>query len=494
MNVRANMAFDENSMYVQPVSSTSPTNSYVIPDAQVIDQTTADAFTGTFSGQLLTCPDDCVEGLTEMIQSAESEILLSLQYLDLDWKWGWGENPLISALQQAASDGVSIRLIINGAYLDEDIQDVVDRINNDWNITNGWDASAIIMSEDDDVMKLHNKGAIVDGESVLISSINWGDSAMVRNREMGLIITSTEVAAPFVASWYADWNRLDNVTDTDNDGMPDIFEVNNGLNRTISMHGGVLEADMDNDKDGLSNLDEYTLGGHPLNADTDGDCILDAVEVSWAQATALNPNVEDVSPSDAINLADADGDGVNESEALGCDLGGIEPVDPNDNQSNETSVDDDQDGVLNTDDDCPETPANTPTDVSGCSSDQRNQKAGDSSGAAEEGLGETFMLLLMLGGLLLLIGAVYGIVQSRKETEARKDWVTDQHIDDVVGTDAQWEQPVLDGRHDQVESPLASELDRFPGWDETMLQQYLDLGWTLDQLEEYYQQQVAEQG
>ena len=493
-NVRANMAFDESSMYVQPVSSTSPTNSYVIPDAQVIDQSTADAFTGTFSGQLLTCPDDCVEGLTEMIQSAESEILLSLQYLDLDWKWGWGENPLISALQQAASDGVSIRLIINGAYLDEDIQDVVDRINNDWNITNGWDASAIIMSEDDDVMKLHNKGAIVDGESVLISSINWGDSAMVRNREMGLIITSTEVAAPFVASWYADWNRLDNVTDTDNDGMPDIFEVNNGLNRTISTHGGELEADMDNDNDGLSNLDEYTLGGHPLNADTDGDCILDAVEVSWAQATALNPNVEDVSPSDAINLADADGDGVNESEALGCDLGGIEPVDPNDNQSNETSVDDDQDGVLNTDDDCPDTPANTPTDVSGCSSDQRNQKAGDSSGAAEEGLGETFMLLLMLGGLLLLIGAVYGIVQSRKETEARKDWVTDQHIDDVVGTDAQWEQPVLDGRQDEVESPLASELDRFPGWDETMLQQYLDLGWTLDQLEEYYQQQVAEQG
>ena len=493
-NVRSNMAFDENSMYVQPVSSTPPTNSYVIPDAQVIDQTTADAFTGTFSGQLLTCPDDCVEGLTEMIQSAESEILLSLQYLDLDWKWGWGENPLISALQQAASDGVSIRLIINGAYLDEDIQDVVDRINNDWNITNGWDASAIIMSEDDDVMKLHNKGAIVDGESVLISSINWGDSAMVRNREMGLIITSSEVAAPFATSWYADWNRLDNVTDTDNDGLPDIFEVNKGLNRTISMHGGVLEADMDNDNDGLSNLDEYTLGGHPLNADTDGDCILDAVEVSWAQATALDQNVEDVSPSDAINLADADGDGVNESEALGCDLGGIEPVDMNDNQSNETSVDDDQDGVLNADDDCPDTPANTPTDVSGCSSDQRNQKAGDSSGSAEEGLGETFMLLLMLGGLLLLIGAVYGIVQSRKETEARKDWVTDQHIDDVVGTDAQWEQPVLDGRQDEVEAPLATELDRFPGWDEAMLQQYLDLGWTLDQLEEYYQQQVAEQG
>ena len=494
-NVRANMAFDESSMFVQPVSSTPPTNSYVIPEATEIDQDTAESLSGTFSGRLLTCPDDCVEGLTEMIQSADDEILLSLQYLDLDWKWGWGENPLISALQQAASDGVSIRLIINGAYLDEDIQDVVDRINNDWNISNGWDVSAVIMSEGDAVMKLHNKGAIVDGESVLISSINWGDSAMVRNREMGLIITSSEVAAPFIESWYADWNRLDNVTDTDNDGMPDIFEVNFGLNRTVSTHNGVLEGDADNDNDGLSNMDEFMLGGNPLNSDTDGDCILDAVEVTWAQSTALDSAIQDVSPSDAINLADADGDGIDEATALGCDLGGIEPIDPSDNQSENSSIDSDEDGVLNSDDDCPDTAPNTPTDVSGCSSEQRNEKAGKASGEAEEGFGETFMLLLMIGGLLLLVGAVYGIVQSRKESEAAKDWVTDQHIDDVVHVDEQWEQPVLDGRNETDESTsLASELDRFPGWDEQMVQQYLDLGWTLDQLEEYYQQQVAEQG
>ena len=492
-NVLSNMAFDEGSMYVQAVSSTPPTNSYAIPEPQLIVQNTAQTYTGTFGGKLLTCPDDCVDGLTEMIQSADDEILLSLQYLDLNWKWGWGENPVVSALEQAAMEGVAIRLIINGAYLDEDIQDVVNRINNDWNMTNGWDASAVIMSEDDDVMKLHNKGAIVDGESVLISSSNWGDSAMVRNREMGLIVTSTEIAVPYRSSWYADWDRLDNVTDTDNDGMPDIFEVNFGLNRTVAMPDGELESDMDNDNDGLSNLDEYTLGGDPLNPDTDGDCILDAVEVSWAQATALDPSVDDVSPSDAINLADADNDGVNEADALGCDLGGIEPVDPNDNQNNETSVDDDEDGVLNTNDECPETPADTPTDVSGCSSAQRNQKAGDASGEAEEGFGENFMLLLMFGGLVLLIGAAYGIIQSRKQNEARKDWVTDQHIDDVVGTEAQWEQPVLDGRADEPASSVAGEADRFPGWDEAMIQQYLDLGWTLDQLEEYYRQQASEQ-
>ena len=38
---------------------------------------------------------------------------------------GLGENPVRFRFEQAAMDGVSIRLIINGAYLDEDIQDVV---------------------------------------------------------------------------------------------------------------------------------------------------------------------------------------------------------------------------------------------------------------------------------------------------------------------------------------------------------------------------------
>ena len=74
---------------------------------------------------------------------------------------------------------------------------------------------------------------------------------MVRNREMGLIITSAEVAEPYIQSWYADWNRLDNVTDSDNDGMPDIYEVNYGLNRTVSTIDGVLESDADNDDDGF---------------------------------------------------------------------------------------------------------------------------------------------------------------------------------------------------------------------------------------------------
>ena len=185
------------------------------------------------SGEVLTCPENCVTKITEFIRSADREVLLSQQTLDVDWSYGWGdENPIITALHDVAMDGVGVQLIINGAYLDDDDQEVVDLFNEVWNGTEGLNASAIVMSEDDNVSKLHNKGIIVDGESVLVSSINLGSSAMNRNREMGIIIHSPTVTQFYVDAWHLDWNRLDNVTDFDRDTLTDKWEVANGLNRT----------------------------------------------------------------------------------------------------------------------------------------------------------------------------------------------------------------------------------------------------------------------
>ena len=186
-----------------------------------------------------------------MIDSSQSEILLSLQYLDLDWSYGWGENPVTSALRSAAERGVSLRLILNGAYLDEDIQNAVDTFNEQWNGSDGLDVSAIIMSNDASISKLHNKGAIIDQQSVLISSINWGSSALTRNREMGVLIHSQEVTEPYLEAWHQDWNRVDNDTDSDLDGLPDYWEVEYSLHRTqryissASNNEGLVDSDAD---------------------------------------------------------------------------------------------------------------------------------------------------------------------------------------------------------------------------------------------------------
>jgi len=434
-----------------------------------------------------------------MIQQADEEILLSLQYLDVEWSWGWGDNPIVSALEDAAKQDVRIRLILNGAYLDKDIQEVVDTFNEEWNSSLGYDVSAIVMSEDDEVSKLHNKGMIVDGEHVLISSINWGDSAPTRNREMGLILSSTEVTAPFMAGWHRDWIRTDNVTDTDNDGLPDYWEVANGLNRTIRTlpNFNILEGDHDADGDGLTNNVEYVYGSHATNADTDGDCISDLIEVTWAQATALDPSVDDVSPRDALLLADADGDGVNESEALGCDLAGVIP-DDTDSVIDNDLLDDDGDDVINRDDKCPDTPANVPVSDDGCSTEQRNSIATPSADSGTD-FGATLMALVMMGGIVLAAGAYLILRNIESEGEEVKDLITieSQNLEALANGEMDsdnWEMPVLDGSG-TPDSPgriSPADLARCPGWSEETIQTYLDQGWPMDELAAYYQQQVDE--
>ena len=55
--------------------------------------------------------------------------------------------------------------------------------------------------------KIHNKGVIVDGQRVLVSSINWNSNSPNFNREAGVIIDHTGVAQYFLTVFEDDWNN-----------------------------------------------------------------------------------------------------------------------------------------------------------------------------------------------------------------------------------------------------------------------------------------------
>ncbi|MDE0887666.1 MAG: PKD domain-containing protein, partial [Myxococcota bacterium] len=93
--------------------------------------------------------------------------------------------------------------------------------------------------------------------------------------------------------------------DTDGDGLPDAWEIANGLNPLAA------DAEADSDGDGTSDFDEILRGtdpndatDHPKNAANDPDCD------GWS---TWDENLRGTNPAEASDPTDTDGDGVDDS-------------------------------------------------------------------------------------------------------------------------------------------------------------------------------------
>ncbi|MEQ1529179.1 MAG: Ig-like domain-containing protein, partial [Methylococcales bacterium] len=100
--------------------------------------------------------------------------------------------------------------------------------------------------------------------------------------------------------------------DSDNDGLPDDFELANGLNPNDP-----LDAQEDTDNDGLTAKQEYQAGTNIKVADSDGDGITDGEELAQGKDGFI---------TDPLN-ADSDGDGVNDRDEI---VAGYNPNDKSD--------------------------------------------------------------------------------------------------------------------------------------------------------------------
>lgn len=170
-----------------------------------------------------------------MIEGARRSI--KIEQLDCDitwsgnrWTYNWSDpegyyldfaggvaayNMYLASAIDAARRGVRVRVLLDSAY----VWDWNDRIDNSDTVIyinkiaalEGLDMEANLVALSGrtgraSLDKVHNKGVIVDGRKVLVSSINWGRTSVTRNREAALIIESDELAAFFESVFDFDWN------------------------------------------------------------------------------------------------------------------------------------------------------------------------------------------------------------------------------------------------------------------------------------------------
>ncbi len=159
-----------------------------------------------------TLHEDAILGL---LASAQDRIYVELLDLNLEWNSGshYSNNLYLEALIDAAERGCRVLVLLDSRYVDPsdiaglDNHDAMVAIN-DLAAQKDLDLEARLVNLDIlGLSKVHNKGLVVDGMRVLISSINWNRNSVTSNREVALILESEEVGQYFERIFFWDWNR-----------------------------------------------------------------------------------------------------------------------------------------------------------------------------------------------------------------------------------------------------------------------------------------------
>ena len=168
----------------------------------------AKSINGEFTASMIIGPDNSLhyETIIEMINSAQKTLFIEQAYIRRDW--GNDENPYLQSAINAAMQGVEVKVLLDSMWYntnEENDNDELCNYLNDLASQENLNLEARLVKRDG-ITKIHNKGVIVDGRTVLVSSINWNKHSPTYNREIGIIMENTELAAYYTDVFLYDWN------------------------------------------------------------------------------------------------------------------------------------------------------------------------------------------------------------------------------------------------------------------------------------------------
>jgi phosphatidylserine/phosphatidylglycerophosphate/cardiolipin synthase-like enzyme len=184
----------------------------------------------TYSGQMkvtpIFSPDTSLQGILYCINAAQATLDIQIPYFT-NYDAGNAVTQILNAIIAAKNRGVTVRVITEESY---DFVEVAALLKAH-NIPVVWQDSHYFTA-------LHNKGIVVDGRLVLISSINYSDGSISENREAGVIIENEAIAQWYQNVYDYDWGLgdCDVMNEVNLYWSPNIPTSSSEINVTVYTH------------------------------------------------------------------------------------------------------------------------------------------------------------------------------------------------------------------------------------------------------------------
>jgi len=151
--------------------------------------------TGKMKIQPILTPDNYVDLILELINSAQTSFYMQTQYINYsDAPENAKFAALVAAVAKKITDGLDVRLIMSQ-------YETTDKLE-------------LLQSADIDLShvriqaNVHNKGIVVDSQVVAVGSQNWSGDGVLRNRDATLIIYNEEAAKYWEQIFIHDWTKM----------------------------------------------------------------------------------------------------------------------------------------------------------------------------------------------------------------------------------------------------------------------------------------------
>src|SRR5436190_764648 len=136
------------------------------------------------------------DGILDLLLSATER--LSIETFYIEDRWRNTTNPFLEGAFDAPRRGVTVWILLDGSWSSVEADtgtndDVVARINRRAKEEH-LPVEARLLEPRGSIQRLHNKGVVVDGRAVLVSSMYWALGSATENREIGVLLEDRGIA------------------------------------------------------------------------------------------------------------------------------------------------------------------------------------------------------------------------------------------------------------------------------------------------------------